>query len=214
MHEQIILDLTASFVDIASPTPFGIYDSDSAFQTEADGMVRLANSKLGGGVLQVEITNRDVYACFEQAVLEYSGMINSYHAKSIMAEILGAETGSLESKEQKFARMSLALAKRRAEAYSSEALVGGTKPLHSASINLTAGQQNYDLKTYLSASDAVPDGERFEIREMFHFSPTASYRFFDTTSAINYLHNQFSFESFTPETIFYQIGRASCRERV
>jgi hypothetical protein len=39
--------------------------------------------------------------------------------------------------------------------------------------------------------------------EVFHFSPQAAYRFFDTTSAINYLNNAFSFESFTPETIFY-----------
>jgi hypothetical protein len=202
-HEPIILDLTASFTDVASPTPFGIYDSDPPFQVEADGMVKLVNGKLGGNVLQVEITNRDVYACFEQAVLEYSGMINSYHAKSIMADILGAETGSLETKEQKFARMSLALAKRRADAYSSEALVGGTKPLLSASINLVTGQQNYDLKTLLSASGEIAAGERFEIREMFHFSPTAAFRFFDTTSAINFLHNQFQFESFTPETIFY-----------
>lgn len=202
-HQPLILDITASFTDVASPTPFAIYDSDDAFQTEADGMVRLVNGKLGGNVLQVEITNRDVYACFEQSVLEYSGIINSYHAKSIMADILGAETGSLEGKEQKFARMSLALAKRRADSYSSEALVGGTKTLMSASVSLIAGQQNYDLKSLLSASGVVSDGTRFEVREMFHFSPTAAYRFFDTTSAINYLHNQFQFESFTPETIFY-----------
>jgi len=42
-----------------------------------------------------------------------------------------------------------------------------------------------------------------KIVEVFHFSPQAAYRFFDTTSAINYLNNEFSFESFTPETIFY-----------
>jgi len=39
--------------------------------------------------------------------------------------------------------------------------------------------------------------------EVMHFSPQAAYRFFDTTSAINYLNNEFSFESFTPETVFY-----------
>ena len=41
------------------------------------------------------------------------------------------------------------------------------------------------------------------IFQVFHFSPQAAYRFFDTTSAINYLNNQFAFESFTPETVFY-----------
>ena len=39
--------------------------------------------------------------------------------------------------------------------------------------------------------------------EVFHFSPQAAYRFFDSTSALNYLNNEFSFESFTPETVFY-----------
>jgi len=38
---------------------------------------------------------------------------------------------------------------------------------------------------------------------VFHYSPQAAYRFFDTTSAVNYLNNEMSFESFTPETIFY-----------
>jgi hypothetical protein len=44
---------------------------------------------------------------------------------------------------------------------------------------------------------------KMKIFEVMHFSPSAAYRFFDTTSAINYLNNEFSFESFTPETVFY-----------
>ena len=44
---------------------------------------------------------------------------------------------------------------------------------------------------------------KIKIQEIYHFSPQAAYRFFDTTSAINYLNNQFAFESFTPETVFY-----------
>ena len=44
---------------------------------------------------------------------------------------------------------------------------------------------------------------KLRVYEVFHFSPQAAYRFFDTTSAINYLNNQFAFESFTPETVFY-----------
>ena len=50
-------------------------------------------------------------------------------------------------------------------------------------------------------SNTIPT--KIKINEVFHFSPQAAYRFFDTTSAINYLNNQFSFESFTPETVFY-----------
>jgi len=203
MSESITLDLTASFVHVTNPTPFGTYDADTQFQSDADSMVKLINGKLGGSVLDVEITNKDVYGCFEEAIYEYSAMVNSYHAKSILADIIGSPTGTLEGSENKVPRMDLALAKRRADAYSAEALVGGTKTLFSASISLTVGQQNYNLTDYLSSSGDIVEGERAEIREMFHFSPTAAYRFFDTSSAVNYLHNQFSFESFTPETIFY-----------
>jgi len=202
-NEDFILNLTASFSDVSSPTPFGIYDADTSFSSDANGMVKLVNGKLGGNVLQVELTNKDVYGCFEEAALEYSAMVNSYHAKSVLADILGAQTGSLSGGENKFARMNLALAKRRADAYSSEALVGGTRTLFSSSIDLVPGQQSYNLNQLLSGSGVVSPRSRAEVREIFHFSPTAAYRFFDTTSAINYLHNQFSFESFTPETIFY-----------
>jgi hypothetical protein len=41
------------------------------------------------------------------------------------------------------------------------------------------------------------------IFDVYHFSGQGAYRFFDTTSAINYLNNEFTFESFTPETVFY-----------
>jgi hypothetical protein len=201
--DQTYLDFTASFTDVLSPTPFGVFDADTQFSTDADGMIRFVNSKLGGSILQVELTNRDVYSCMEQAALEYSGIINSYQARSTLADIIGSETGSLDTHENKLARMNLALAKRRADAFSSEAGVGGTRHMHSASIDLIAGQQNYDLNVLLSASGDVSVGQRAEIKEIFYFSPTATYRFFDTTSAINYLHNQFSFESFTPETVFY-----------
>jgi hypothetical protein len=53
-----------------------------------------------------------------------------------------------------------------------------------------------------TASNANPK-TKMRIMEVFHFNPQAAYRFFDTTSAVNYLNNEFSFESFTPETIFY-----------
>ena len=202
-HTTSILDLTESFSDVTNPTPFGIYDADTQFISAADDMVEYAYRKLGGSILQVELDNKDVYTCFEEAALEYSAVVNSYHAKSVLADIIGSATGSLSGGENKVARLNLALAKRRADAYSSEAMVGGTKTLFSASITLNANQQNYDLQTLLSASGDIQPGERVEIKEVFHFSPTAAYRFFDTTSAVNYLHNQFSFESFTPETVFY-----------
>ena len=202
--EENLLDLTASFVYTSTPTSFGVYDADASFQAEADGMVRLVYSQLGGNVLEVEITNRDVYTSLEQAALEYSAIVNSYQAKSVLANIIGSPTGSLKGQENRNPRLDLSLAKRQADAYSSEAGVGGTRTLYSASIDLIPGTQKYNLNNILSSSGIInPQSQRAEIRDIFHFSNVSAYRFFDTTSAINYLHNEFQFESFTPETVFY-----------
>lgn len=198
-----LLDITASFIHVVSPTPFAVYDADPLFQVDADGMVKLVYNRLGGNILQVELTNKDVYSALEQACLEYSSIINTYQAKSVLTNIMGSMTGSLSGYQNQNPRMDLSFAKRLAEGFSSEAGVGGSKTLYSASISLRAGQQHYDINGYLSASNIIPEGSRAEIRQIFHFDPVAAYRFFDTSSAINYLNNQFQFESFTPETIFY-----------
>lgn len=197
------LDITASITHVSAPTPFGYYDSDTQFQTEANAMVKYVYRKLGGSILDVELTNKDVYACMEEAILEYGSMINSYQAKNLLLDLIGTFTGSMSGAENKNPRYTLGMSLKRAEAYGSEALVGGTRTLYSGSITLSRGTQSYDLVSLLSASGQIGASDRIQIRELFHFSPTAAYRFFDTTSAINYLNNQFKFESFTPETVFY-----------
>lgn len=91
-NTTITLDLTASFANVIQPTPFGTYDADAQFQTEANGLVKLAYRRLGGSVLQVELTNKDIYACLEDAVLEFSSLMNAYHAKSVMVSLIGFPT--------------------------------------------------------------------------------------------------------------------------
>ena len=197
------LDLTASFSHAETMAPFAVFNSDTAFQSDADSMIQFVHTKLGGNVLNVELKNLDIYQSLEEAALEYSALVNTWQAKSELADILGGTTGSMTGQQNKVARLSLALAKRKSQAFSSEIGLGGTKTLHSSSITFTSGQQAYDLKVLMSASGLIASGSRVEIKDIFHFSPTSAYRFFDTSSAINYLHNEFNFESFTPETVFY-----------
>ena len=100
---------------------------------------------------------------------------------------------------------------RRAEPYAMDAGLGGSYNTVSGSIDLEKDRQDYDLYTELKNADGTAlfdtqeEGKKtkLKITEVFHQSPQGAYRFFDTTSAINYLNNEFSFESFTPETIFY-----------
>jgi hypothetical protein len=200
------------FANTQSPTPFGIFDSDTDFQSEADSMVTFVKRKLGDDILSVELTKKQVWACFEEAFCEYGAIINEHQAKSQLANLLGSATGSLLSgSEQRFPRENFEFMLRRAEPYAMDAGLGGSYNTVSGSIDLEANRQDYDLYTELKneAGTALFDTQaessktKLKITEVFHQSPNAAYRFFDTTSAINYLNNEFSFESFTPETIFY-----------
>lgn len=124
LMSNITIDLTASFVHASASMPWGTYNTDVNFQSFCDSMVKYVYRKMGGDVLQLEITNLDVYSSVEESVFEYSAMINAYHAKSVLAGILGAQTGSLSGNEQKLPKVTLALEKRKADAYAVEALVG------------------------------------------------------------------------------------------
>jgi hypothetical protein len=204
--------------DDLNPTPFTIFDSDTDFQRDADRMVVFVKRKLGDDVLSVELTKKMIFANFEEATLEYGAILHQYQAKSDLLNYLGYTTGS--TVEQKLPRQNLEYLSRFAEPYAMEANLGGSYNLMSGSITLKSGRQDYNLHTELkndagtalfelgSNAETGPSGSyhlrgKMKVGEVFHYNPQAAYRFFDTTSAINYLNNEFSFESFTPETIFY-----------
>lgn len=203
----------ATFANTTNPTPFGFFNNESEFKTEADNIVVFVKRKLGDDVLSVELTKKQIWGNLEESSLEYGSILNQYQAKSQLVQFLGMPTGSnLSGSESKYPRENLDYLTRFAEPYSFEAGVGGSYNMLSGSIDLEKGRQDYDVYDELkdfagnlvfSSSMNSSPRSKIQISEVFHYSPQAAYRFFDTTSAINYLNNEFSFESFTPETIFY-----------
>lgn len=187
-------------------TPFGYFDTDVQFQQDADKIVDFTRRKLGDPVMCVHLSSSQIYASFEEACVEYGSMVNSYQAKSTLSQFLGAPTGSLSGSENTFPARLLEFQKKMAEPYGEEANLNGPHTLYSSSIDMQVGVQKYDLKSLLSNELSGTFGDpntRIFVKEIFHFSPLSAFRFFGTTSALNFLNNEFSFESFTPETIFY-----------
>jgi len=202
----------ATFANTTSPTPFGAFDDDSQFQSDADKMVTFIKRKLGDDVLSVELTKKQIWANFEESMFEYSNLVNQYQTKSQLNNFLGLSTGSMSGSENKHPRENLEFLSRFAEPYATEAGIGGSYNQVSGSIQLVQDQQDYDIYSELKDGSGAAlftndtynsHRSKMRIREVFHYNPTQAYRFFDTTSAVNYLNNEFSFESFTPETIFY-----------
>lgn len=199
----------SSFAFTRNPTPFGFFDTDADFQTEADSIVTFVKRKLGDDILSVELTKKQIWSCLEESFLEYTRIINEADAKSQLNNHLGYPTGS--NVKGLFPKQNLEYLLRMAEPYSMESGVGGSYNDVSGSIQLVENQQDYDIYESLVddagnlivSSSANSPRNKMRIREVYHFDPQAAYRFFDTTSAVNYLNNEFSFESFTPETVFY-----------
>lgn len=194
-----------SFSGTTRPTAFGIYDDDTVFQADADKVVYFVQRNLGSPVVESELDIREIWTSFEQATIEYSGLINTYHARNVLLDLLGQSTGSLSGSENIFTLGNQTeMARKYSLQYSSEFGSGGPYKWFTHSVDLLAGQQQYDLWDAVSGSlTGANAGKNIVIRKIHHYEPFAAFRFFDTTSVLNFMGNSLGFESYSPETIFY-----------
>jgi hypothetical protein len=95
---------------------------------------------------------------------------------------------------------------RLAEAYAQEAGVGGYTTEYTGSLDLTPGQQIYDLNAWASSSLNLATGDKIEIRQIFYQEPPAIVRYFDpyagTGTGVQGLLETFGFGSYSPGVNF------------
>jgi hypothetical protein len=173
----IVLPITGTAGLVAATLPYGIYSSNTDFLSGAAEQVAYVYKKLGGDILDIEIKADNVYSAYEEAVLEYSYLINSHQAKNVLSDFLGTTTGSFDHKGEmkasplssslsgtamslKYPRFEFAYARRVAEGMGVDAGVGGNITEYSASIKVVASQQDYDLQEIIaSASTSGQDAQ-------------------------------------------------------
>ena len=80
--------------------PFSVYTSDRFFLSGAADQVAYTFHKLGGDVLDIELTKEQVFSSYQEAVLEYSYLLNIHQAKNAIGDLLGAKTGSFNEEGQ------------------------------------------------------------------------------------------------------------------
>ena len=66
---------------VSESTPFGVFDNDSEFQTEAPQFAKWCAQRLGYPIMAVELQDTQFYACFEESISEYSAQINQFKIK-------------------------------------------------------------------------------------------------------------------------------------
>ena len=95
-----ILPVTGTYADVAAALPFGIYSGSNDFISGAVDQVAYTYKKLGGDVLDIELKAGNIYAAYEESVLEYSYIVNMHQAKNVLSNLLGQTTGSFDQHGQ------------------------------------------------------------------------------------------------------------------
>lgn len=206
---QVVLPVTGSINNVNLYTPNGIYSDPASefynidFLYGAVDQVAYTYKKLGGDVLDIEVTEGTVYANYEEAALEYSYIVNIHQAKNSLSRMLGSTTGSFDSDGtlitgslktslsgshvgQKFPKFSFAYANSIMQGVANQVPVGQAITEYSASFRIVLNQQDYDLQQ--AVQDLATSGsfgpyfdlgnKRVKITQVYYVTPQAMWRFF------------------------------------
>tara|TARA_R100001509_G_C4876717_1_gene218735 strand:+ start:58 stop:1314 length:1257 start_codon:yes stop_codon:yes gene_type:complete len=197
----VVLPATGTLTDVESSLSYGIYTSD-AFISGAVDQVSYTYNKLGGRILDLEITPSIVYNAYEESCLEYSYLINTHQAKNVLSDMLGNSTGSFDQDGEfseyggiggtsskpnlKFPRFQLGYATHLGRGVSLHSNVGASQTIYSASFDVIKDQQDYDLQAIIYSASLESDspfkdlvGKNFiTIQKVYYKTPQSSWNFF------------------------------------
>ena len=223
----IVLTKTGSTSDVAAAVPFGAYTGSQSFLTGAATQVAYVYKKLGGDVVDIELTTANVYSAYEEAVLEYSYILNLHQAKNTLSDALGNTTGTFDhngtlhngspsGSNLRFPRFQMAYAKRAGDGMSAVAGFGGTVPNYSASFAPKDNVQDYDVQAIIESAsnsgvdehgNAVPyadkvGSKRIYVTKVYYRSPRAMWRFYGYYGGVGVVGNYSTYGQFADDSTF------------
>ncbi len=184
------------------PTPFGYYDGDVTFKSEADKVADWCAKRLGYPIMEVELQDLNFFAAFEEAVTEFSTIINMYNAKDYMLTLIGTPTSNALSQRAISPNMGRTI--EMAKSYGNEAGSGGNIDYKKGYIDLAPGTQSYNLNTLWA--NVSESGAEIEIKRVYHDFTPAIARYFDpyvgTGAGTQQLLDSFGWGSYSPAVSF------------
>ena len=207
---------------VVGQTPYGTYDNDSTFQTDIVSVTKWCAKRLGFPVLQLEIPSGSIYACFEEAVNEYSQHINNYNIKNWMWEQYGEKnriSGSLSTGSSNPVTPSLGPSVTLSDKYGQVVGLNENYDLKKGHITISASNQDYDLQGLWA--DVSESGKRIEVHRVFNQAPSSITRFYDPYAGTfdqRQLLDSFGFGNVSPAISFvlkpisYDLARANAIE--
>jgi len=222
----IVLTSTGSTALVAAAVPYGVYTGSADFLSGAALQVNYVYKKLGGDVVDIELTPANVYAAYEEAVLEYSYIVNLHQSENILSDVMGNATGTFDHKGERlsgpegvnlrYPRFQMAQARNIGDATATAAGFGGTNPIYSASFKPVSEVQDYDLQSIIvsasnsgvdQAGKAVPysgavGDKRVIVTKVFFRSPRAMWRFYGYYGGVGVVGNYSTYGQFADDSSF------------
>lgn len=199
---------------ISGSTPFGIYDVDSEFQSDGPKTAVWCAKRLGYPIVDIELIDQNFYACFEEAVSEYSAQVNQFNIRNNLALLRGKpKTDVTNYSGKNVDGTSVAMIFRMSQDYGTLSGVGGDVDIKKAYINVTSSVQTYDLTTAgidlttgQSLGSLITGSSVFDVTRVFFEQIPAITRFFDPYSVgaqgtLN-LISELGFGNFSPAAQF------------
>ena len=201
MSVEYIYPGSSSFA--TGSTPFGTFDSDLVFQSDAPKVANWCAKRLGYPIQNVELVDESLFACFEEATSEYAAQVNQYNIRNNLDTLKGNPTGSNYSGKL-VQGSNLADIIGISDAYGTLVGVGGNTDIKKGSIDMVAGQQTYDLDVLFA--NVSESANRIDVVKVFHEPPPASARFFDPYAGSGVgnknLMDEFGFGNMSPASQF------------
>jgi len=195
----VVLPSSGAPADVQATLAYNIYTTNAFYSGAAD-QVAYTYNKLGGNVLDLEITPTNVYNAYEEACLEYSYIVNTHQSKNVLSSLLGNTTGSFDQDGEfseyapgtgstpnlKYPRFQLGYVRNIGDSIGTLAGVGGNQTVYSASFDTTDEKQDYDLQKIIytaSLNAASPFHDKVgkkavTIQKVYYKTPASMWNFY------------------------------------
>ena len=168
---------TGTSIFAAGQTPFGFYDNDIDFKTDADKVADFCARRLGYPLTDIELQSGSFYTAFEDAVTTYGNELYAYKVRENYLSLEGADNTIIPNDQ--IISPNFAALVRISDQYGEEAGVGGNVTYYKGTLDLNSNQQDYDMKVWAQASASIASNDSIEIKRIYYEAPPAITRYFD-----------------------------------
>ena len=187
---------------VSGNTPFGFYDTDTTFQSEAPKFASWCAKRLGYPIMSVEMQDSQFYAVLEESVSEYSAQVNQFNIKDNLLALQGESTASDYTHKNVVPNMGRTI--ELSNQYGTEAGVGGDVQWKRGQITLQSGSQVYNLNSLFS--EVSESSKAIEVKRISYESSPAIARYFDPYATTGYgsmnFISDFGFGNYSPAVSF------------